>query len=236
MVLHRNMWYGDSMRPFLKKELMTIQEIEKISRHIECQREKLNSMSNSNETDMKQFEFDTVFNKSVKMTPMNLLFPRDIIDELRNIDIREGYCYRNAVMVAKFLEEQGYEIDVVEGYYRPCKRLFNICSKVYNTRSNEWLEHRWCKKGNYYFDPTYYLGNDILFGSNDFEYRAERLYYAEDLLDFAHKVSDDFKITGSKEEDIFWCSSLNGASSIDGGITTKYFAIIDNDFNYSRVA
>lgn len=182
---------------------------------------------------MKQIGFDSVVNKKVKITPMNLLFPKEIIDELREMDIKEGWCFVNAVMVAKRLQEKGYEVDVVEGYYGYNKKARNRFSKVYRLGKG-WIEHRWCKIGDYYFDPTYYLDENTVFSSNCFDYRAERLYYADDLIDFAHQVSDDYDVENRMEEDKLWCSSLNGARNVFGHMT--YLAKIDEDCNYVKLA
>ncbi len=186
---------------------------------------------------MVKYEFDSVVNQKVKITPMNLLFPKEIIDELRELDIKEGWCYINAVKVAKRLQEKGYEVDVVEGYYACNQRARQRYAKVY-TFFDGWMEHRWCKIGEYYFDPTHFLDKNSIFSSNCFDYKAERLYYADDLLNFAEQVGKDYisALPFFRNRNTIWCSSLTGATSLDNGRTVVYLAKVDDDFNYVKVA
>jgi hypothetical protein len=181
---------------------------------------------------MRQYEFDTVTAKAVKMTPMNLLFPKAILDELRNMDIREGRCFENAVLVAKELEKKGYEIDVVEGFYKINKQTKK--NYPYYNYYEDWMEHRWCKIGDYYFDATHYLDADAELKSKNFDYRAQRLYYADDLLEFARIITKDFKGITNGLLNGLWCSSLNGAAWKND--TVHYYAKINEDFNYVRCA
>jgi hypothetical protein len=187
---------------------------------------------------MKKIEFDEVAKKSVKMTPMNLLFPSEIIEELLTLNVRKGWCYENAVKVARFLEEKGYEVDVVEGYYRSSKKALRRFPEYLSEETNCWLEHRWCKFGDYYFDPTFYLDRYTFLTSQYFEYRAERLYYADDLLNFAEQVGKDYisAVPFYCTRNTIWCSSLTGATSLDDGRTTVHLAKVDEDFNYVKVA
>ena len=180
---------------------------------------------------MEQYEFDTVYNTAVKITPMNLLFSKEVMDELRRFGIKEGRCFENSVLITQFLEKKGYEVNVVEGYIRINKKA----KKMHSFDCYDWIEHRWCKYKDYYFDPTLFLATKGI-PSSYYDYKAERLYYSDDLIAFAKKVSEDYNASSPGYNDLLWCSSLNGAIYLnDGNNTIKHLAKIDKDFNYVKI-
>lgn len=184
---------------------------------------------------MRQFLFDNVIVKNVNMVPMNLLFPKGIIDEMEQLGICMGGCYWNSIKVAKFLESKGYKIDVVEGFY---KIKNNARKRLHDTEIPKWKEHRWCKMGNHYFDATVYLGSRC-YKCKDFYYRAERLYNADDLLEFSEMVAKETPIQSDCIEGIdehLWCSSITGRTFVPDIEKYIYLAKIDRDYHFVKCA
>ena len=66
------------------------------------------------------------------------------------------------------------------------------------------LEHRWCKKGEKYFDPTleYLFGFEI---TKTWDYDAMRIYDADTLMDYALEINDRFG-------EMKFCDSIAGLS------------------------
>lgn len=113
--------------------------------------------------------------------------------------IKPNQCFTNAVIAAQWFNQHGFYVEVVEGWFNPNEFGFSQCDKIgmkmfsemhpYMNEPN--AEHRFCKKGDKYFDPTL----ELLFGfeiTKWLDYTAVRLYDYEEMIDYMQEIKDTF--------------------------------------------
>lgn len=143
----------------------------------------------------------------VKITPMNKAFSMAVIRDFKRdmcSYIKELACYKNAVYAAMYFNSRGYDVKVVEGWYRINKDRFMKDNPFCKCREG-WGTHRWIIVNGKHVDITL----DCTHGrckTRHCEYRSERVYEAEDLYAFALKTGIDCTMTETPK----WCSTLDG--------------------------
>ncbi len=150
------------------------------------------------------YYFDSV-NEQVSITPMKHLFCERIMryfkKEFQGL-ILPNQCYTNALMAAEWFNEHNFYVEVVEGLYQHTPEAIAKYAKRGVILVEEPIEHRFCKKGDKYFDPTI----EFLFGWDEvktFTYTAQRIWDQPDLLDVAYETD---KLFGKPA----FCSSITG--------------------------
>lgn len=144
---------------------------------------------------------------NVNVIPLNKALPMNVVRAFkREIGpyISHRKCYKNAVIAALYLKTLGYEVKVVEGYYRINHQRFIKDNPTYFHREG-WGTHRWIVINGKHVDITLDCINDIC-KPKHFDYRSIRIYEAEDLLAFAYKTGKDCTSCVRPQ----WCSSLDG--------------------------
>lgn len=145
-----------------------------------------------------KIEFEKV-NEDVKVNPMGTLFCKRVMDRFRKEmvnKIKPCCCYENAVIAAEWLIERGFDIEIVEGQYKPNEYGEKLARREINSYVSEhptlgameYDGHRFCRKGDKYFDPT----TEILLGVEGlklYDYRALRIYDIDDIIDFAEEIT-----------------------------------------------
>ena len=171
-----------------------------------------------NETN-NQYLFDTV-NEKVQITPMSHLFCDRIMRKFNSVMrdvIQPNQCFMNAAIAADFFANEGFYVEVVEGYTLLNDYASKFAEKygvsLYKENSHsELIEHRWCKKGDKYFDVTI----EFLFGwemVKIMDYTAQRVYDYEDLIDFAALIGKEYY--GDKK--LKFVDSIKGVSYLYDG-------------------
>ena len=175
------------------------------------------------------FEFDAV-SEQVKITPMKYLFCEKIMKRFKK-DLGEhiipNYCFSNAVIAAEWFNERGFDVEVVEGRFQSNDYTYTFCEKnglrpisgKMRLVDNP-IEHRWCKKGDKYFDPTLELN----FGfemTKTVDYDAMRIYDADTLMDYALELKDRFG-------EMKFCDSITG-------LTYAYVGGLDIPINWGYI-
>lgn len=168
----------------------------------------------------------------VKIVPMRTLFCERVLTRLKKNYggyVKPLKCYSNALIVAEYLKTQGFDIDVVEGYYSPSPSLsdeeyrkafpFSFAKEGRDT-------HRFCKKGDYYFDPTL----ELTIGYNNavkyYQHISTREYNTETLWAYSIAVGGDLG------QDIKFCSSIDGISYSGGCLDIpSYHRYINNSYH-----
>ena len=134
----------------------------------------------------------------VKISPMSTLFCKRIMDRLRKEIgriILPDQCYQNAVVVSSWLAEMGFDVEIVEGEFK--------------TDTGKTIEHRFCRKGGKYFDPTI----ELLYGfvsTASVEYKAIRVYDIDVIVDFTAQTLNDYG-------QVHFHSSITGLSYVYKG-------------------
>lgn len=159
------------------------------------------------------FKFEPI-NEQVKIVPMSTLFCKRVMDRFRKAMtgiIRENCCFTNAVIAAKWFQEQGFDVDVAEGSFHFNDYAWTICKKYglqMYSQTHEYMnngpqDHRFCRKGDKYFDPTL----EFIFGfewTKGYDYTASRVYDADELISFAITIGATY---GEKPH---FCGSISG--------------------------
>ena len=113
--------------------------------------------------------------------------------------IRPNQCFTNAIVAAQWFNQNGFYVEVVDGWYFPndngveaCERMgAKMFSEKHPRLNDAPSEHRFCKKGDKFFDPTL----ELLFGFNCttwMDYTAARLFDYEELIDYMQEIKDTF--------------------------------------------
>lgn len=182
------------------------------------------------------YYFDSV-NEQVSITPMKHLFCERIMRYFKNNMtgvIQPNQCFANAIVAAEWFSEKGFDIEVVEGHMVPNNYCFEnagrmgykVHSEKHPRLNTEPLEHRFCKKGDKYFDPTI----EFLFGFERvkmFDYTARRIYDYETLIAFAMRTKEDYGT-------LHFHSSISGLSYVYVGEKDIpiYWGHIDENGDY----
>ena len=152
---------------------------------------------------------------------MSTLFCKRVMDGFRREmrgKILPNNCYVNAVIAAKWLQERGFDVEIVEGVMTVNDKAEAIakkygCSGVRSQKHdylNEApLEHRFCRKGDKYFDPTM----DFLYGfgfAQGFDYKAIRVYDVDTIITFALQSKETYG-------EVHFHNSINGLTYVYKG-------------------
>lgn len=141
-----------------------------------------------------RYEFEKV-DEAVKVVPMSTLFCKRIMNRFRKEMVGKiipNNCYQNAVIAAKWLNERGFDVEIVEGEMTANDYAEKIAAQygmTVNSQKHQYLneaplEHRFCRKGDKYFDPTFEIIAPQGFNKG-FDYKAIRVYDVDDIIDFA---------------------------------------------------
>ncbi len=147
------------------------------------------------------YNFKTI-DTAVSISPMKTLFCKRIMDSFKKDMpgvIQPNRCFSNALIAAQWFREKGFDVEVVEGYmdknnyaFEYARRMgISVYSEKHSRLNTEPVEHRFCKKGDKYFDPTI----EFLFGFDMvkcFDYAGKRIYDYETLIDFAMRTEKDY--------------------------------------------
>lgn len=148
-----------------------------------------------------EYQFD-VINEQVKISPMRSLFCERIIKSFaRGVDIKPNCCFTNAVITAEWFQEHGFDVEVAEGRLVAKSQELLLPSQKVRLNTNP-IEHRWCKKGEKYFDPTI----ECLYGyemTKTWNYDAIRLYESSTLRDYAEEIERRYGV-------LKFCDSISG--------------------------
>lgn len=184
-----------------------------------------------------EFTFETV-NQQVKIVPMGTLFCQRVMDRFRKAMkgvIVPNNCFINALIAAQWFQEQGFDVEVAEGTYEyneyaptiSQKYGLNLYSKRHQYMNEGPQDHRFCRKGDKYFDPTL----ELCFGyewTKGFDYTVCRVYSAKELISYAITIGNTFN------EKPHFCSSISGRTYAyvgDEDVPIQW-GIIDNDGLY----
>ena len=148
-----------------------------------------------------KYTFETI-NETVKISPMSTLFCKRIMDRFRKEmtgKILPNNCYMNAVMAAAWLRERGFDIEIVEGELTAnayAEKIVAQYGMTVNSQKHQYLnnapiEHRFLRKGDKYFDPTFEITTPQGFNKG-FDYKANRVYSYEDISDFTYTTIEDY--------------------------------------------
>ena len=181
----------------------------------------------------------TILNEPVTIVPMRSLFCKRIMDRFAKRCkgvFKPNLCYYNALVAARWLKEWGFDVEVVDGvlttndnYPLLCKKMGLAEESRYpHLQNNAPIGHRWCKKGNRYFDPTI----EGLFGMEyvrAFDYKGMRVFDDQTLIAFANTIRSTFR-----SEQIRFVSSISGCTyKYDGKHETLInWGYIDDNGNY----
>lgn len=142
----------------------------------------------------------------VNIVPMKNLFCKRVMDRFYKEcapHVHPFCCYSNALIAADFFNNNGFQVDVIEGIYRPNPLLSEKEKNSFFTEIRGDM-HRFCKKGNYYFDPSLECVIGFSAAHKYFQHISLREYDSVTL--WAYGVA-----LGNGETPKF-CSSINGFS------------------------
>ncbi len=155
--------------------------------------------------------------ETVKIVPMGALFCKRIMDRLRKKCkgvIMPNQCFFNALVVAGWLREWGFDVEVVEGMQSQNDNYIALSRKLglkeesdrEHLKNQAPIAHRWLRKGDKYFDPTV----ELLFGMEfvrSFDYNAKRIYDNQELIRYAGEIRDTFGV-----DEVHFVSSITGTT------------------------
>lgn len=172
-----------------------------------------------------EYQFDTI-NETVKITPMKYLFCDRVLRQFiknQGVELKPNYCFSNAVLTAEWFQEHGFDVEVVEG--RISGKDFALVSTKERLNDKP-IEHRWCKKGDHYFDPTLeiFYGYDYVKGLT---YDAKRLFDAETLREYAEEIEERFG-------ELKFCDSISGLTYawVDNEDVPIFWGNISEEYEY----
>lgn len=141
----------------------------------------------------------TKIDENITIVPMGTLFCKRIMDRIKKRCqgvILPNLCFFNAIVIAAWLEEYGFDVEVVEGVYAGNEYGYQMMKKMYKVKGLGEPEysyvpesHRWLKKGDKYFDPTIELLMGFEF-TKTFNYTAKRIFDYKTLIEYAIEIKN----------------------------------------------